>query len=82
MNHIKSRWAATQLAEDNVGSYVWLPKGADQQGRYSSAMPQPEAAHAASELDDEDPRPIPGAGPVVWLVLASVVAAALVAVLA
>jgi len=76
MNHIKNRWAATQLAEDNVGSYVWRPIGTDQQGRY------PEAAHAASELDDEDPRPIPGAGPVVWLVLASVVAAALVAVLA
>ena len=28
-----------------------------------------EAAHAASEHDDDanDPRPIPGAGPIVWL---------------
>lgn len=34
---------------DNVTSYVWRPKGCDQQGRY------PEAAHAASELDDAEP---------------------------
>ncbi len=33
--------------------------GLDYQGRY------PESAHAASELDDD--RPIPGAGPIVWL---------------
>lgn len=30
-----------------------LPLGTDQQGRYPAAAPQPEAAHAASELDEE-----------------------------
>jgi len=35
-----------------------------------NAAMQTEAAHAASEYDDtEDDRPIPGAGPVGWLVL-------------
>jgi hypothetical protein len=63
MDRIKGRWADTELADDNVTGYVWRPQGCDQQGRY------PEAAHAASELDDYDPRPIPGAGPVAWLVL-------------
>lgn len=34
------------------------------------ASAQPEAAHAASEYDDDaDDRPMPGAGPVAWLVL-------------
>lgn len=35
------------------------------------ASVQPEAAHAASEhdADDGDNRPIPGAGPIAWLVL-------------
>ena len=33
------------------------------------ASAQPEAAHAASEYEDADDRPIPGAGPVAWLVL-------------
>ena len=40
--------------------------GLDYQGRY------PEAAHVAIDLDD-DPRPVPGAGPVVWLALGAAV---------
>jgi len=35
--------------------------GLDYQGRY------PEAAHAAIDWDD-DTRPVPGSGPVLWLV--------------
>jgi hypothetical protein len=42
MKHIQNRWADTQMRPH-------LPLGCDQQGRY------PEAAHAASELDDELP---------------------------
>ena len=79
MDHIKNRWADTQLADDNVTSYVWkpLPKGCDYQGRY------PEAAHAACELDDDnDERPIPGAGLVLWLALSLIFFAGLVAVFA
>lgn len=70
MDHIKQRWADTQVHR--------LPLGWDQQGRY------PEAAHAASELDDEsaDPRPIPGAGLVLWLAFSLIVGAGLVAVFA
>lgn len=39
-----------------------IPLGCDQQGRYLQAA---EAAGAFE--DDDDTRPIPGAGPVVWL---------------
>lgn len=40
--------------------------GLDYQGRY------PESSHAAIDWDD-DPRPMPGAGPVVWLALGAAV---------
>lgn len=55
MDRIKGRWADTELADDNVTSYVWRPLGTDQQGRY------PEAAHAACELDDEPHDPMTSA---------------------
>ena len=46
-------------------------KGLGYQGRFPGRdeVPAPEAAHAASEHDDDanDHRPIPGAGPIVWL---------------
>lgn len=33
-----------------------------------ATSPQPEAAHAACEYDDDDRRPVPVAGLVVWLI--------------
>jgi hypothetical protein len=57
MDHIKQRWADTQVHR--------LPLGCDQQGRY------PEAAHAASEIDDWQPMPTRHAV-VFWLALLGV----------
>ena len=49
MNHIKDRWADTDVVNYNR---PYIPLGCDQQGRY------PEAAHAASEYDDEPEAPL------------------------
>jgi hypothetical protein len=56
------QWGDTQMAEPAPH------KGLDYQGRYAD----PEAAHAAIDWDDDE-RPIPGSGPVVWLVWGVVV---------
>ena len=65
MQHIRNRWADTQMAIEPGRSYSM---GGMQEGD-DFATP-PEAAHAASELDADhgDTRPIPGAGPITWLV--------------
>ena len=63
MDHIKQRWAKTQVHR--------LPLGCDQQGRY------PEAAHAASEIDDWDPMPTRERW-AAWAVLLGVPAAVIV----
>ncbi len=60
------QWAPTQMSTPEQAKWPLedgrKQNGLDYQGRY------PEAAHAAIDWDDNDPRPIPGCGLVLWLV--------------
>jgi hypothetical protein len=70
MDHIKQRWAKTQMAED----FAITPRGfgAPPYGIVAlHDLQQPEAAHAASELDDWQPMPTRHAV-VFWLALLGV----------
>ena len=66
MNHIKQRWAETHLSE-------WP----DPTHERHCAHKQPEAAHAASELDEWEPMPARERW-AVWAVLLGVPAAVIV----
>lgn len=61
MKHVIDRWAPTQMASCASDC---------NQGRSTCKTPelcQPPAAHGCYE--DDDDRAVPGAGPIVWLVI-------------